>query len=72
VILLAQSLTFTKKMLGLIRLSTDTGGKMPAVRAWTDEPVALVMDNFSGHDVNCVDATGQVKLHFSLFMHSVL
>ena len=45
---------------------------MPAVRAWTDEPVALVMDNFSGHDVNCVDPTGQVKLLFSLFMHSVL
>lgn len=30
------------------------------------------MDNFSGHDVNCVDPKGQVKLHFSLFLHSVL
>nr|CAH0108968.1 unnamed protein product [Daphnia galeata] len=37
---------------------------LPAVRAWTDEPVALVMDNFSGHDVNCVDPTGQVSIFF--------
>ena len=32
------------------------------VRARTDEPVALVMDNFSGHDTECVDSTGQVEL----------
>jgi len=33
---------------------------VPAIREWTDEPVALLMDNFSGHDEFCVDPTGQV------------
>jgi len=33
---------------------------LPGVRAWTKEPVALLMDNFSGHDTNCIDPTGQV------------
>ncbi|XP_045035833.1 jerky protein homolog-like [Daphnia magna] len=37
---------------------------LPAVRDWTDEPVALVMDNFSGHDVSCEDPTGQVSVFF--------
>ena len=31
---------------------------LPAVRAWTSEPVALLMDNFSGHDDQCVDTDG--------------
>lgn len=33
---------------------------VPAIREWTDEPVALLMDNFSGHDEFCDDPTGQV------------
>ena len=34
---------------------------LPAIRRHTDQPVALLMDNFSGHDVFCVDPLGQVK-----------
>lgn len=41
---------------------------MPAVRDWTDEPVVLVMDNFSGHDVSCEDPTGQVNIYFSFLL----
>ena len=48
------------------------------VRARTDEPVALVMDNFSGHDTECVDSTGQVELflaflsfRFAIFCYKV-
>lgn len=34
---------------------------LPQVRAFTDEPVALLMDNFSGHDdIGCIDPRGQV------------
>ena len=48
------------------------------VRARTDEPVALLMDNFSGHDTECVDSTGQVELflaflsfRFAIFCYKV-
>lgn len=37
---------------------------LPSVREFTDEPVALIMDNFSGHDINCSDETGQVTTFF--------
>ena len=32
------------------------------VREWTTSPVALLMDGFSGHDRECSDPLGQVKL----------
>ena len=35
---------------------------LPAVRQWTKEPVALIMDSFSGHDADCIDPCGQVKI----------
>ena len=37
---------------------------IPAVRSFTKEPVALLMDNFSGHDKTYTDPTGQVSIHF--------
>ncbi|KAI9551311.1 hypothetical protein GHT06_002512 [Daphnia sinensis] len=37
---------------------------LPAIRDWTDDPVALIMDNFSGHDLDCEDPTGQVSIFF--------
>ena len=33
---------------------------LPHVREWTSEPVALVIDGFSGHDMNCLDPLKQV------------
>ena len=33
---------------------------VPKIRSWTKEPVGLVMDNFSGHDLTCTDETGQI------------
>ena len=30
---------------------------------WTTQPVALLLDGFSGHDDGCVDSLGQVTLY---------
>ena len=38
---------------------------LPAIRKYTKEPVALLMDNCSGHDPSCIDPTGQVEIIFS-------
>ena len=35
---------------------------LPKIRAWTTQPVALVIDGFSGHDENCIDPQQQVKV----------
>lgn len=35
---------------------------LPSVRKWTSEPVALLIDGFSGHDDNCSDPVHQVKV----------
>lgn len=35
---------------------------LPAVRLFTHEPFALLMDNCSGHDPSCVDPRGQVEV----------
>ena len=35
---------------------------LPRVREWTSEPVALVIDGFSGHDMNCFDPLKQVTV----------
>ena len=37
---------------------------LPAVRKFTKEPVALLMDNCSGHDPTLTDPTGQVEIIF--------
>lgn len=37
---------------------------LPSVRAFTNERVALLMDNCSGHDPSLVDPTGQVEIIF--------
>ncbi|EFX67751.1 hypothetical protein DAPPUDRAFT_63746, partial [Daphnia pulex] len=37
---------------------------LPAIRKHTKEPVALLMDNCSGHDPSCADPTGQVEIIF--------
>ena len=53
--------TSIRKTLGWMQVFIGTGGSkffLPAVRAWTSEPVALLMDNFSGHDDQCVDTDG--------------
>lgn len=44
---------------------------MPPVREWTDEPVALVMDNFLDLDLSCEDTTGQVKIGFFFLLNLV-
>lgn len=35
---------------------------LPTVRKWTEDPVALIMDNCSGHDMECQDPEGQVSI----------
>jgi AcrR family transcriptional regulator len=35
---------------------------LPRVREWTSEPVALIIDGFSGHDMNCFDPLKQVTV----------
>ena len=35
---------------------------LPKIRAWTTQPVALVIDGFSGHNENCIDPHQQVKV----------
>ena len=35
---------------------------LPSVRSKTSEPVALILDIFSGHDMDLVDPIGQVKV----------
>ena len=35
---------------------------LPYIRQWTSDSVALVMDNFSGHDMECQDPKGQVSV----------
>ena len=35
---------------------------LPNVRKFTNEPVALIMDNCPGHDLDLVDPLGQVKI----------
>ena len=35
---------------------------LPKIRLWTKEPVALILDGFSGHSDDCNDPLGQVKL----------
>ena len=37
---------------------------LPTVRDYTTEPVALLMDNCSGHDATLDDPMGQVKVLF--------
>lgn len=37
---------------------------LPAVRKWTNEPAALLVDNCSGHDPSCVDPLGQVSIFY--------
>ena len=32
------------------------------IRTWTTEPIALLIDGFSGHDNNCTDPLGQVTI----------
>ena len=31
---------------------------LPRIRQWTPEPVVLLLDGFSGHDLGCVDPIG--------------
>ena len=35
---------------------------IPTIRKHTQDPVLLVLDNFSGHDDHCIDPKGQVKV----------
>lgn len=35
---------------------------LTAIRKWTEEPVALLLDNCSGHDPNICDPLGQVEV----------
>jgi hypothetical protein len=37
---------------------------LPAIREYTKEPVALLMDNCSSHEPSCIDPTGQVEIIF--------
>ena len=37
---------------------------LPNIRTWTEEPVALIMDNFRGHDMDVEDPNGQVTIFF--------
>ena len=32
------------------------------IRSWTSDPVVLLIDGFSGHDLNCTDPLGQVRV----------
>ena len=35
---------------------------LTSIRQWTSEPVALLLDGLSDHDLGCVDPTGQVTI----------
>ena len=35
---------------------------LPNIRQWTSEPVALLLDGFSGHDIGTVDPHDQVTV----------
>ena len=33
---------------------------VPTIRLFTEDPVALIFDGFSGHDKHCIDPLGQI------------
>eukprot|EP00731_Ephydatia_muelleri_P017768 Em0010g866a len=35
---------------------------VPTIRSFTKDPVALILDGFSGHDERCIDSLGQIRV----------